>query len=150
MYGAMRGGVRQVTVTDVWPAEPTVITPPQLQLHCDESSSAGTPPIVTFDDPGDHGLSTGTHGWGVSTPDAALVAAATCGLASDVHSANGGTLLGATSVTTPAAAVASTSTPEAANVDGAVPNEHCNAAPVQTWLGICHLPSRRTKGMPKL
>jgi hypothetical protein len=68
----------------------------------------------------------------VSVPLAALVAAATCGLESEVQSANGGTLLGATSVTTPAAAVADTSTPEAAKVDGAVPNEHCSVAPVTT------------------
>jgi hypothetical protein len=59
--------------------------------------------------------------------------------------ANGGTLLAATSVTTPAAAVASTSTPDAANVDGAVPKEHCRAAPVQTWLGISHLPLRDSR-----
>jgi hypothetical protein len=52
------------------------------------------------------------------------VAAATWGFASDVHSANGGTLLGATSLTTPAGAVASTWTPDAANVDGADPKEH--------------------------
>ena len=30
----------------------------------------------------------GMHGWGVSTPRAADVAAATCGLASDVHIPN--------------------------------------------------------------
>ena len=123
-------------MTEVWPAALTVIAPPHEHEHCDESSSAGTPPIVTSDDPGVHGLSTGTHGCGVSVPLAAAVADATCGLAIDVHIANGGTLLGATSVTTPAAAVADTSTPEAAKVDGAVPNEHCSVAPVHTWVGI--------------
>lgn len=123
-------------MTEVCPGELTVTTPPHEHEHCDESSSAGTPPTVTSDDPGVHGLSTGMHGCGVSVPDAALVAAATCGLASEVHIANGGTLLGATSVTTPAAAVADTSTPEAAKVDGAVPNEHCSVAPVHTCVGI--------------
>lgn len=114
----------------------TVTTPPQLQLHWQASSSAGTPPIVTPDEPGVHGVSTGTHGCGVSTPDAALVAAATCGFASDVHSPKGGTFAGATSSTTPAAAVAETLAPDAAKVDGVVPNEHCSVAPEQTWLGI--------------
>ena len=123
-------------MTEVCPGALTVITPPHEHEHCDESSRAATPPIVASDDPGVHGLSTGTHGCGVSVPEAAAVAAATCGLASDVQSANGGTLLGATSVTTPAAAVADTSAPEAAKVDGAVPNEHCSVAPVHTWLGM--------------
>jgi hypothetical protein len=45
-------------------------------------------------------------------------------------------LLAPTSVTTPAGAVAETSFPEAAKVEGAVPNEHCSAAPVQTALVI--------------
>jgi hypothetical protein len=37
---------------------------------------------------------------------------------------NGGTLLGETSVMTPAAAVALTSVPVALKVDGELPNEH--------------------------
>jgi hypothetical protein len=122
-------------VTEVCPADATVTTPAQLQLHWEESSSAATPPIVTSADPGVQGLSTGMHGCGVRAPIAALVAAAARGVASDVYIPNGGTLLGATSLTTPATAVADTSTPVAAKVDGVVPNEHCSDAPVQTWLG---------------
>jgi hypothetical protein len=80
--------------------------------------------MVTCAAPGVHGLSTGTHGCGVSVPIAAAVAAATCGFDIEVHIPNGGTLLAETSLTTPAAAVACTSVPDAENVDGEVPNEH--------------------------
>jgi len=111
-------------LTSVWPAEPTVITPAHEHEHCDESSSAGVSPIVTSDDPGVHGLRTGMHGCGVSVPSAAVVADATCGLAIDMQTPNGGTLLGETSVMTPAAAVALTSVPVALKVDGELPNEH--------------------------
>ncbi len=112
-------------------------TPPHEHEHCDESSSADTPPIVTCGDPGVQGVRTGTHGCGLS-------AAATAGLATDVHRPNGGTFAGATSVTTPAGAVADTRAPDAANVDGIVPNEHCSAAPVHTWLGIRPTPGLTT------
>lgn len=80
----------------------TVTTPPQVQLHCDESSKAAISPTVTRAEPGDHGDSTGRHGCGVRTPPAADVADATCGLDSDMHNPNGGTFAAATSVTTPA------------------------------------------------
>jgi hypothetical protein len=113
-----------------------VITPPQLHVHCDASSSAAAPPIVTVAEPGVQAPSTGWHGCGVSVPLAALVADATCGLDSDVHIPNGGTFSVPVSSTTPAAAVAVTSVLDAENVDGVVPNEHCSVAPVLTWLGI--------------
>ena len=94
--------------------------------------------MVTRVAPGVQGVSTGTHGWGL--PDAA----ATAGFAPDTQSANGGTLAGETSVTTPAAPVAETSAPDAAKVDGAVPNEHCRVAPVHTCSGISpHKPTGR-------
>jgi hypothetical protein len=123
-----------LTETELCPAEATVTTPPQVHWHCDESSSAGVPPIVTCVAPGVHGVRTGTQGWGV--PDAE----ATAGFAVDVQSPKGGTLLEETSVTTPAASVAETSAPDAENVEGTVPNEHCRLAPVQTWVGIAQPP----------
>src|SRR3954452_17963334 len=44
---------------------------------------------MTGGEPGDHGAAViGTHGWGVSTPMAADVAAATCGLLGDMHIPN--------------------------------------------------------------
>lgn len=128
---AGRGGY--CTLTDDCPADFTVITPPHEHEHCDESSSAATSPIATCAAPGVQGLSTGTQGCGVSVP-AALVAAATWGLDSDEHIPNPGTLLAATSVTTPAAAVASTSVPDAVKVAGLEPKEHCSEAPVHTWV----------------
>src|SRR6201999_4302773 len=79
------------------------------------------------------------HGCGVSTFCAAAVAEATCGLDMDMHIPNVGTFAAATSVTTPAAVPAEVWAPDAANVAGVVPNEHCSAAPVHTRLPIAHL-----------
>ena len=60
------------------------------------------PPICTFSDPGAQGLViTGRQGWGVSTPIAALVAAATWGFAGDMHTPNVAMLAIEMSVTTP-------------------------------------------------
>lgn len=56
------GAVSQPSVTAACPGSLTVITPPQVHEHCDESSRAGTSPIVTLVEPGVHGLNTGTHG----------------------------------------------------------------------------------------
>jgi hypothetical protein len=94
---------------------------------------------VTRVEPGDHGESTGWHGCGVRTPFAALVAEATCGFDSDMHMPNGGTFEVAVSFTTPAALPAKTWVPEAENVAGVVPNEHCSVAPVQTTFDIVTL-----------
>ena len=47
---------------------------------------AGFPPIMTVGDPGAQGaVQAGTQGWGVKTPDAAAVAAATVGLDMELH-----------------------------------------------------------------
>ena len=75
------------------------IEPPHAQVQVDVFVSAGTPPALTFMDPGVHGAAmTGTHGWGVRTPDAAAVAAATCGFDGVVHMPNGAMFaIGATS-----------------------------------------------------
>jgi len=67
-----------------------VITPPHAQLHVHVDVSAGALLIMTVGEPGAHGLAvTGMHGWGVSTPNAADVAAATCGFDGVVHIPNG-------------------------------------------------------------
>jgi hypothetical protein len=58
------------------------IIPAQLHRHFDISFRAGTLPIRTAGEPGDHGAGvTGTQGIGVKTPDAAAVADATEGFA---------------------------------------------------------------------
>ena len=67
-----------------------LITPPQLQIHLDVWFSAGFPPIRTVGEPGAQGAEmTGIQGIGVKTPSAAAVAAATWGLASDIHMPKG-------------------------------------------------------------
>jgi hypothetical protein len=53
------------------------MTPPYAHWHVEPAVSAGEPPIKVLTAPGFHGVVTGTHGIGVSTPSAALVAAAT-------------------------------------------------------------------------
>jgi hypothetical protein len=63
-----------------------VITPPQLHINMEELLSSGTFPMSTVGDPGTQGaVVTGTQGIGVKTPKAAAVAAATEGLAGELH-----------------------------------------------------------------
>lgn len=60
-------------------------------MHFEVLSSAGMFPIITVGAPGAHGAGiTGMHGTGVRTPKAAVVAAATAGLAMDMHIPKGG------------------------------------------------------------
>ena len=67
-----------------------LITPAQLHMHFDVLSSIGCPPSITVGAPGTQGAEvTGMHGIGVSTPNAAAVAAATVGFAGDMHMPNG-------------------------------------------------------------
>lgn len=109
------------------------MAPPYAHMHCDVSSSALMPLMVTRVEPGVQGDSAGTHGMGTSTP-AASVAASTSGLASDVHKPKDGIFSSDTSVITPAGVVAATSTLEAVNTVGATPNVQAKAAPVETWF----------------
>jgi hypothetical protein len=54
------------------------MTPAQAHIHFEVEFSAGLPPIVTVGEPGVHGATVlGMQGWGVKTPNAAAVAAAT-------------------------------------------------------------------------
>ena len=55
--------------------------PPHMHMHLLESFSAGMKAIWTLLEPGVHGAGmAGMQGCGVRTPEAAAVAAATCGL----------------------------------------------------------------------
>ena len=57
-----------------------------MQVQVEILSNAGTPPNRTVTAPGIQGVTVaGTQGMGVSTPKAAVVAAATAGLAGDMH-----------------------------------------------------------------
>jgi hypothetical protein len=112
------------------------ITPPQAQLHVDPETSAGLPPIVVFAAPGFHGVVNGTHGIGVSTPSAALVAAATVGFDRLVHIPNGGTLtIGAKSVIVAAGrpSIITRGVGSGINVDGAIPKLHWSMAPMTAF-----------------
>jgi hypothetical protein len=107
-------------------------------MHVDVLLSAGIPPIRHVGEPGTQGAVTGMHGIGVSTPRAAAVAAATIGLAIDMHMPKGGILtMGAQSMMVAAGAptivllIGSTF-----SVEGAMPNGHIIMAPVVTSWGI--------------
>src|SRR5690242_955806 len=66
------------------------ITPAHMHMHLDVLSSAGWLPIITVGAPGTQGaVVAGMQGIGVSTPKAAAVAAATVGLAGDMHMPKG-------------------------------------------------------------
>jgi hypothetical protein len=81
------------SLTVVCPGMVMLMTPAHMQLHLLLLLSAGMLPICTVGEPGDQGIIViGMHGCGVSTPIAADVAAATCGLASELHMPNGAIL----------------------------------------------------------
>src|SRR5580693_5970122 len=96
-------------------------------------------PSMTFAEPGVHGAGiTGTQGIGVSTPSAAAVAAATVGLASDMHMPKGGMFtMGLLSIML-AAAVPHMHllAGRIFNVLGATPKLHIIIAPVVTSCGM--------------
>lgn len=72
------------------PGNVTWMRPPQLQINLDVLLKAGLPPINTVGLPGAQGAAvTGIQGIGVSTPIAAAVAAATVGLAGELHMPKG-------------------------------------------------------------
>jgi len=120
------------------------IMPPHMQLHMLVLFKAGMLPIITVAEPGDHGATvTGTHGIGVNTPNAAAVAAATVGLAIDMHMPKGGIFtIGLLSMIfaagiLPAIAWLAGST---LNVLGATPNVHIIMAVETTCCGIKGIP----------
>lgn len=117
-----------------------VITPPNAQLHTDGAVSAGMPPIKVFIAPGFHGpAGTGTQGIGVSTPSAAVVAAATVGFDGLVHMPNGGMFIAGTMSLIVAAGLPSMSTRLVGNtlsVDGARPKLQVNMAVAVAFGGM--------------
>src|SRR5215470_12114385 len=112
------------------------MTPPQAHINLDWLLSAGMLPIRTVGDPGAHGAGmTGTQGMGVSTPRAAVVAAATVGLARELHTPKGGMLTIGTLSMMVAAGGPPASTRFAGSttrLPGAAPKLHCIMAPMQT------------------
>src|ERR1700757_4592151 len=66
------------------------MTPPQMHINWEVLSSVGMLPSSTVGAPGTQGAGVfGMQGMGVSTPRAAAVAAATVGLAGDMHMPKG-------------------------------------------------------------
>lgn len=116
------------------------ITPPQLHMHLQVMLSAGTLAIMTVGEPGIHGaIVIGMQGIGVSTPNAAVVAAATMGLAMDMHMTNGGMLaIGLWSMMVPAGGPPAivVGACNALNTLGATPNEHIIMVPVFAMGGM--------------
>lgn len=110
-----------------------------MQFKVEASLSAGILPISTVGQPGAQGAGViGRQGMGVSTPNAAAVAALTIGLAIELHMAKGGILRnGMLSIILAAGMVASTRLlGRTIMVEGAAPKLHCIMAPLQTRLPI--------------
>ena len=93
-------------------------------------------PIRTVDEPGAQGAAVaGIQGIGVSTPRAAAVAAATIGLAGDLHMPKGRTLticLWSMIVAAGLLEVITLLVGKIVSDDGATPIEHCIIAPMHT------------------
>lgn len=121
----------------VCPASLTEITPPHVHEQVQVLVNAGCPLTITEDEPGVQGLTvTGMHGCGVSTPAAADVAAATCGLDGALHIPNGGMFTVGLKSCTEAASFPPdwTGMPSGTTLSaaGAAPNEHINVAVATT------------------
>lgn len=115
-----------------------------MHLLCTVAMGIPLPDII--EDGGDHGATTiGTHGIGVSTPNAAAVAAATCGFAILWHIPNGGIFDAVISVIVADGMEPNTNgklgCPCAANTDGAMPNEQLSIVPVHKSFGMVNLAS---------
>ena len=116
--------------------------PPQAQLQIAVLGKAGKMPTFVFIAPGDHGATvTGMQGMGVSTPKAAVVAAATIGLAIDIHMPNGRIFaIGTKSIMLAASkpfTVTGVPLGITISVLGATPKGmHCSVAPMQVCNGI--------------
>jgi len=110
------------------PAIETEIEPAQLHMHLLLLVSTGIPPAVIVGAPGTQGAAVaGTQGIGVSVPHAADVAAATVGLAKDLHMPKEGMFtMGLKSMVVPAGFLSTVTIWLGKTVSGAgtVPIEH--------------------------
>jgi len=111
-----------------------------MQFNVQVLFSAAIDPIFTVAEPGFHGdVVTGIQGWGVNTPNAAEVAAITCGLLGDMHMPKGATFfIGAKSIVVAAGTlfVATRFSGVTVNVLGAAPKLHISVAPEYTCDGM--------------
>jgi hypothetical protein len=121
------------------PASITLITPPQLHINLHVFVKAGKLPTNTVGEPGTQGEDvTGTQGMGVITPSLAAVAAATVGLAIELHIPKGGMLaIGAKSIMLPTGLLlARTPCPTKTKELGATPKVQVSCAPRVTSIPI--------------
>lgn len=118
------------------------MTPPQRQLQTEELVKALKLLILVFKAPGVQGVTVaGIQGIGVNTPRAAVVAAATVGLARDVHIPKGSILaIGIKSIMVAAnRPLAFTGSPLGITIKelGTLPKgTHCKVAPITTNTAI--------------
>jgi hypothetical protein len=115
------------------------ITPPQLHMHFEVLLRAGILATNTVGDPGAQGAAvTGTQGMGVRTPRAAAVAAATIGLAMELHIPNGRMfIMGLLSIIFAIGiAVMTLLAGRTIRELGATPKLHCSMAPPHTKFPI--------------
>jgi hypothetical protein len=116
------------------------MTPPQLHINLLELLRAGLPRINTVGAPGAQGAAvTGTQGCGVSTPKAAVVAAATCGLLKVVHIKKGMMFfIGMLSIMVAAGIAEALTIFSGVTIRllGAVPKLHASNAPLHTCCPI--------------
>jgi len=116
------------------------MTPPHMQLHLEVLFRAGIFASITVGEPGAQGAGVfGIHGIGVSTPMAAAVAAATVGLAMDIHIPNGGIFtIGLLSMILPAGGPPHMTllVGKTFSDDGAIPKVHIIIAPETVSCGI--------------
>ncbi len=110
--------------------------PAQLHINLLVLFKAGLLRIITIGEPGPHGPAmAGIQGCGVNTPSAAVVAAATCGLASEEQTPKGITFfIGMLSMIIAADLPVALTIFSGVTVNelGAAPKEHCSIAPIQT------------------
>src|SRR5580704_13648074 len=119
------------------------MTPPQIHISCETLSSEGKLPSSTVGAPATQGAGVaGMQGIGVSTPRAAAVAAATVGLAIDVHIPKGmiltigiWSMMFASGTILVITLLVGNTTSEL----GATPKLHCIIAPIQTCRGMIRL-----------
>jgi uncharacterized membrane protein YvlD (DUF360 family) len=116
------------------------INPPHIQLRLQLLFNVGIFPNITVLEPGVQGATVaGMHGIGVSTPNAAVVAAATVGLANELHMPNGRIFtMGLLSMML-AAGILLVVTRFCGNTTrelGAAPNEQLIMAPIHTCCGM--------------
>lgn len=115
------------------------ILPAKAHIHLLELFNAGKYAIKFVGEPGVQGVVTGVQGMGVNTPKAADVAAATAGLAKDLHIPNGRIFINGLKSIILAAGLLSAITLFIGNtikVLGAKPIVHINDAPITTCIAI--------------